>query len=99
VYVKDMLPDTTYNAMEAPALRIQKSDRLSIIVSAKSPELAVPFNEGLGNYQVNEQGDVLTGPSTVATKGYLVDNKGEIEFPILGILKLEGLSLNQARDM
>lgn len=99
VYVNDMQPDTIYGVMEPPALRIQKSDRLSIVVSAKSPELAVPFNQGLGNYQVNEQGNVSTNSfSTVTEKGYLVDDNGDIEFPILGTLKLEGMSIDQAKD-
>lgn len=100
VYVKDMLPDTIYNVMEAPALRVQKGDRLSIVVSSKMPELAVPFNQGLGDYQVNDQGNVLTSSSfTTATNGYLVDANGEIDFPILETLNIEGMTLDRVRGM
>lgn len=100
VYVKDMLPDTTYNVLEAPALRVQKGDRLSIVVRAKMPELAVPFNQGLGDYQVDGQGSVLANPSsTLAEKGYLVDANGEIDFPIFGTLNIEGMTLDRVRGM
>jgi len=100
VYVQDMLVDTVYNAIKAPALRIQKSDRLSIVVSAKIPELAVPFNQGIGTYQVNEQGNVSNNPSTTPdVKGYLVDDNGEIEFPILGTLQVSDFTFEQVQNL
>ena len=100
VYLKDMLPDTTYKAMMAPALRIQKNDRLSIIVAAKSRELAAPFNEGMITYQLDDQGNLpVSSSSSMNTQGYLVDNNGEIEFPILGTLPIEGKTLNDVKNM
>ena len=102
VYVKDMLSDTSYNAVAAPALRIQKSDRLSILVSATTPELAIPFNQGSGDYQVNDKGSFSRNSTTSSSlngKGYLVNDQGEIEFPILGSFFVEGLTIDQIRDM
>lgn len=99
IYIRDMLPDTLYSALKAPALHVQESDRLSIVISAKTPELAAPFNPGADSYQVNEQRNVSTGSSNAwDTKGYLVDDQGEIDFPILGTLNVEGLTLNQVKD-
>lgn len=100
VYVNDMRPDTTYSALAAPALRIQKSDRISIVVSAKTPELAVPFNQISGAYQVNEQGDISSGsPAGSDVKGYLVDDMGNIEFPILGTMQVAGKTLEEVKSM
>lgn len=99
VYVKDMIPDTTYHAMLAPALRVQKNDRLSIVVGAKSRELAAPFNQGMTAYQLDDQGNVPAGSSSMETQGYLVDNNGEIEFPILGTLRIEGKTMNEVKNM
>jgi len=100
VYVNDMRPDTTYSVPEVPALRVLKSDRLSIVVSAKTPELAAPFNQGTSGYRVNEQGNVSAGAAAAAdTKGYLVGDDGEIDFPILGALRVEGMTLNQISEM
>ncbi len=71
-----------------PTLKID--DLLSIIVSAETPEVTVPFNlpQIQGNYQINNnQGGIKT---------YLIDSKGYIDFPVIGSLKLAGLTRTQA---
>ncbi|MGJ1430482.1 polysaccharide biosynthesis/export family protein [Sphingobacterium spiritivorum] len=101
-YVQDMVPDSAYRVQEAKLTRIQKGDRLSIVVSAKTPELAVPFNIGESTYSVTEKGNISAngaapGGATL-TKGYLVNQTGEIDFPILGSLKVEGLSMEELKE-
>lgn len=99
VYVSDMQPDSLYNMPEVPALRVQKNDRLSILVSAKNPELAAPFNVGVGAYKVNEDGSVsTTNVAASNAQGYLVDQQGQIDFPVLGTLDVLGLTLQEVRD-
>ncbi|MBB6500956.1 polysaccharide biosynthesis/export family protein [Pedobacter cryoconitis] len=100
VYLQDMKPDSPYKVISAPPVRIQKNDRLSILISAKKPELAAPFNSEGGVYNVNEKGVVsTTTPSSFSEKGYLVDQLGNIEFPVLGTLNVEGLTLDGLKDM
>ena len=100
VYVNDMLPDTEYPVAEAPALRLQKNDRISIQVSAKSLELAAPFNAVAGTYKVGTDGSVSTGvDQSPNTQGYLIDREGNIAFPVLGNLHVEGLTLEEVRDL
>ncbi|MGJ1262592.1 polysaccharide biosynthesis/export family protein [Sphingobacterium spiritivorum] len=102
-YVQDMVPDSAYRIQEAQLTRIQKGDRLSIIVSSKTPELAAPFNIGEGMYNVNEKGNISTtgtgsgGGNMV--KGYLVDQAGEIDFPVLGSISVQGLSLEELKEL
>ncbi|WP_159634934.1 polysaccharide biosynthesis/export family protein [Sphingobacterium composti Ten et al. 2007 non Yoo et al. 2007] len=95
VYLKDLEPNTSYNVVPIPPLRIQKSDRISIQVSAKNQELAAPFNNRDGVYSISEDG--ITNPVLI-DRGYLVDQQGNIEFPILGTLKIEGMTLEGLRD-
>lgn len=95
VYLKDLEPNTSYNVPPIPPLRIQKNDRLSIHVSAKNTELAAPFNNVIGVYTVGS--NASTNPS-VGDRGYLVDQQGNIEFPILGTINVEGMSLDGLRD-
>jgi len=94
-YLKDLETGTAYNVAPMPPLRIQKNDRISIEVSAKNPELAVPFNNKAGLYSITEQGTV---GATLTDRGYLVDQQGNIEFPILGTINVEGMSLDGMRD-
>jgi len=100
VYVEDMLADTVYSAFNPSTLKIQKNDRLNIWVSARTPELAVPFNQGGAGVSYRSTLDIDGNSSSASTQhgAYLVDENGNIEFPILGTIKLEGLSTMQARD-
>ncbi|KUY17754.1 sugar transporter [Elizabethkingia miricola] len=95
-----MIPDTEYPVAEAPVLRLQKNDRISIQVSAKSLELAAPFNTVAGTYKVGIDGSVSTGMDQSSNaQGYLVDREGNIAFPVLGNLHVEGLTLEEVRDL
>lgn len=100
IYVKDMEPGVPYQIHESKPLEIQKADRLSIAVSSKNPELAIPFNTGIGSYQVTNQANVEAGLNTATTieSGYLVNPDGTIDFPILGKIKVEGLNIEQIRE-
>lgn len=97
VYLNDMEPGLSYPFDAAHEAVIQTNDRLSITVSCKQPELAIPFNIQSGSFRVSSDG-TASSSSVPDEKGYKVDAKGNIEFPILGTLHLEGLTLSQASE-
>lgn len=98
VYVQDMMPDTTYLAKEMPPLRLQKGDRIQILVSASAPELAAPFNGGVGSYRVGDDGNVSTVVDrSTATGGYTIDQSGFIDFPIIGQIRADGQTLEEVK--
>lgn len=71
---------------------IKKDDLLTIIVSGPDKTVIQPFNLTLG--------ETLTGGTTdpeKSTLGYLVDPDGMINFPQLGMIKVEGMTRNQLR--
>lgn len=95
VYVKDMVADSLYLTLPQPMLKVQKGDRLDIVVRAKLAELAAPFNLEMGHYDVATK---ETQSPQNAVRNYLVDQQGQIEFPVLGKLDVEGLTLQQVKD-
>ena len=96
VYLQDMQPGTKYPYDTRYEAVIRRDDRLSITVSNKNPELAIPFNIYGGTFKVGTDGDVTADASTrVNEKGYRVDVDGDIDFPILGILHVEGLTVSE----
>ncbi|CAM3699121.1 polysaccharide biosynthesis/export family protein [Elizabethkingia occulta] len=100
IYAEDMVPDVEYPIADAPALKLQKNDRLSIQVSAKSLELAAPFNTVAGTYKIGTDGSVSTGVDLSSNaQGYLIDREGNIAFPVLGALHVENLTLEEVRDL
>jgi polysaccharide export outer membrane protein len=82
--------DTTEKALlNLAEPRIQKNDLLSIKVYSQSadPRTDIPYN-------LPEQ--TVAGSSTsIATTGFLVDEKGTIEFPRLGTVHAEGLTKSE----
>lgn len=100
VYMQDMQTGEKYPYNDRKEATIRRDDRLSITVSNKNPELAIPFNIYGGTFRVGSEGDIRTEASTrVNEKGYRVDIDGDIEFPILGIIHVEGLTVSELRDV
>ncbi len=100
-YVDDMVPYKDYPVTEQGEIKIQRDDRLSVVVNSKSPELAAPFNLGLTSYSLENQGAALASPISSQTKekGYTVNKDGDIDFPMLGKLHVEGLTQLQLSEM
>lgn len=83
---------------------IQKGDQLVILITAKDMAVVKPFNQ---NYSSSEfvQTNALAGGNTpnqgmttVSGPTYIVDNSGNIDFPILGIINTEGKTLVDLKE-
>lgn len=81
----------TYNDTDTQPYKtsVQPDDLLMIIVSAKDPITAQPFNL-YSNLSVNPQDQAAGGQ--VQQQLYLVDAQGNIEFPVLGKIQVGGKS-------
>lgn len=87
-YIKDMEYGKDYPAKPAPELRVQQMDRLSIHVYSSDPALATPFNVGA---------IVQDGVGTTHEASYVVDAEGNIDFPVLGSIPVEGMTLKEVQ--
>lgn len=76
-------------------LTFKKSDALAIDVSSEEVDAVKPFN--LATVAYASVTNAVSG--TPKQQVYLIDNNGEINFPVLGKLKLEGLTRVQAIDL
>jgi len=78
--------------------RLRIDDLLSITVMAMDAEAVKPFN--LSTYgQLNGQQNNSAPGGASGSIGYLIDSKGEIEFPVIGKIKLAGLARAEAADL
>lgn len=64
------------------SVMVQPNDILSIMVSAKIPETAIPYNIQIGSVNANTNIEVLK------LQGYLVGPEGTIVFPVLGTISV-----------
>ncbi len=70
--------------------KFKVDDLVSIYISTLDPEASAPFNLFRGA----EEGGIR--PEQV---NYLIDKNGEIDFPVIGKIKIVGLSPSEARDL
>lgn len=71
---------------------LQPDDALMIIVMAENPEVAAPFNMPSITLQSTNELEM----QQQRVNSYLIDSAGMIQFPIIGAIKLGGLTRVQA---
>ena len=76
--------------------RIMPKDQLTITVSTTNDEAAIPFNLTVPTpYTANQRSTY----SQAMLQSYLVDNEGYIAFPVIGNVKVGGLTKSEAERM
>ena len=93
--------DKTEEIVNAMNLTIQPEDLIRIQVSSFDPEAALPFNlepQGQQNLmqQLAQSGDGGNYQLELFS-GYLVDQDGFIDFPVLGRIQVNGLTLEETK--
>ncbi|MEI9947094.1 MAG: polysaccharide biosynthesis/export family protein [Chitinophagaceae bacterium] len=89
-YLQTIHDTTGKGTVKVPELRIGKNDLLSIQVYSASTEPAadIPYN-------LPASGGGASGPGSSTSGGYLVDAKGNIEYPRLGTFYVDGLTKDE----
>jgi len=101
VYFRKIEEDKPRSQLEADtiqnltALTIQRNDVLSITVNTFDPELSVPFNLVMGQMAANAG----QGGSVSPFISYIVDENGQIDYPVLGKLDVLGLTITEAENL
>ncbi len=80
---------------------MQPGDIVNISVSSSDPQLAVPFNmtEALNIDALITDYSMDNRQNASVVRGYLIDEHGYIEFPVLGDLRLSGMTLAEVKEM
>ena len=77
-------------------LTYQPDDMLTIDVTALDPETVKPFN--LNAVPYNRE-STLDASTNLRMQTYIVDANGNIEFPVLGTVKIGGLTRHEATNL
>jgi polysaccharide export outer membrane protein len=86
------VPNDLVVSSPVPELQIIRAgDLLSIQISSPNPEATAPFN--------NNSNTNINGTNTMLATGYLVDTDGNIQFPMLGKMRVSGLSKKDLTEM
>ena len=97
-YLQDIQGDTLLAKAINTGIIIQPQDQISIIVTCRDPKLATPFNLPVSTYYTGSELTISGGASQRIT-GYVVDNNGDINFPILGTIHAAGLNRWELQEL
>lgn len=97
VYYQDIDAIAAAGKSTSYEIKIQPDDLLMIIVSAEDPEIAMPFNLKSVSLVSPSRQDIVRSQETMQL--YLIDANGFIEFPVLGKLKVSGLTRSEVLQM
>ena len=91
-YFQDRQPGTSEQAyINSLPFKVRPGDRITIEVKSRNKELTEQFNKD-GNTSYGY------GLSDNTTRGYVVDNNGEIDFPVLGKVKVAGMDRQEITE-
>jgi polysaccharide export outer membrane protein len=85
-------PEISGDITNYKTIVIQNNDILSITVTSLNLEASAPFSPPVANQQTNTAYNPLSS-------GYLVDQKGNVQLPYIGDVKVAGLTTSEAKDL
>ena len=77
---------------------IMPKDLITITVNTTDPEASLPFNLTVQSRETTSLGQTHV-TAQASLQQYLVNNSGDIEFPVLGTLHVGGLTVNETESM
>ena len=112
-YISDAERDSAQRILATYANTIHVGDQLYIYVYSQIPESVIPFNQEThkvvaetsrlnsvrGNEQVNTMNDTYKRKIYNQEEGYLIDDSGFLHFPVLGEIKVEGISYDSLQTL
>lgn len=96
-YFQDAVDGQTVSVMENQAIKLEPEDKLTIVVNSKDQALAEMFNQPMISYRVGAGTSAATQSQYVSL--YTVDKNGELDFPVIGKLKVEGKGRQDVAEM
>ena len=95
----------TQNIKETYQVVLQPDDLIAITISSNNPEATAIFNMGGSLIQPPQVSSTIPATTTITTpannsnaNSYLLDRQGIIDFPVLGKIKAQGLTISQLED-
>lgn len=98
VYIQGAEEVGSFQNSNSYALSIRPDDRLTILVNSKEPELAAPFNMQLNQRAFTAGSNVTFSYGSGTPQIFVVDQRGEIQYPTIGKLKVEGMTRFELQD-
>ena len=93
-YLEDLHNGEIRSTQKNGIIKLAPYDKISIIVKSKNPEISNLFNNSI----VQDVSSGYTSGIQYLT-GYTINQDGNIEFPVLGAIRIAGLTKNEAEQL
>ena len=93
-YLEDLHNGEILSTQKNGIIKLAPYDKISIIVKSKNPEISNLFNNSI----VQDVSSGYTSGIQYLT-GYIINQDGNIEFPVLGAIRIAGLTKNEAEQL
>ncbi len=94
-YFQDFYPGESEVELQAPTvIKLQPKDKVSILVNSQDMRLTNLFNLPIVSQQIGQE-TTTSGGTIRGVSGYTVDSKGDIDFPVLGKIHIQGMTREQ----
>jgi polysaccharide biosynthesis/export protein len=94
-YFQDVVDGSVDSIAVSHTITMRPGDKISIIVNSKNMKIASMFNLSYATrYMGTVSDDVLSNQNT-GVQGYMVEDDGTIDFPILGRIPVAGLTRDE----
>ena len=100
-YFQDIDSTTILETAQSAPIKVKPGDKLSIVVKSKDPQLSALFNLPVYSSRIGQGGSTngntselraYTGAQSESVASYTVTPEGEIDFPVLGYIKVVGMT-------
>ncbi len=95
-YFQDVVDGSSDSIAVSKTITIRPGDKISIIVNSKNTKIAAMFNLSYATrYMGAISDDVVSTAQNAGVQGYMVEDDGTIDFPVLGRIHVSGLTRDE----
>lgn len=103
-YFQDLNNGTNMKPSVYSPITLTPGDQITVIVNARDPQVAAMFNlpyytRRLGDNNMSQTAANSVSNTSAGISGYTVDTNGQIDFPILGKVKVAGLKREEVASL
>ncbi len=97
-YMQDARNEAEYMTVQPAPIRLKPMDQISVVVNSLDPQVTAMFNLPYIAHRLGETTSLTGGLSSQnqGISGYTVDSRGFIDFPVLGPVRVEGMTRAEA---
>ena len=98
-YMQDTRNESEYVTVQPAPIRLKPMDQISVVVNSLDPQVTAMFNLPYITRRLGET-QSLTSPGLSSQaqgiSGYTVDSRGYIDFPVVGEIRVQGMTRAEA---